>query len=129
MNKGEQPEPLDSSTGTRAGKFAPQVSVVRSTAEPKRSAMQAVRNVQPAVQLQIEELVLNGIAPSDRYITGEAFERELTRLLSEHGVPRALSAPGETAVLPELALEVMPGASAQEFGAELAKAIYGGLDR
>jgi hypothetical protein len=129
MNKDEQLEPLDSPTGTQAGKLASQVSVAQSTGEPKRSAMQGVGNVRPAVQLHIEELVLNGIAPPDRYVTGEAFERELTRLLSEHGVPRALTAPGETATLPELALEVMPGASAQEFGAELAKAIYGGLDR
>jgi hypothetical protein len=129
MNKGEQSEPLDSPTGTGAGKFASQLPLARSTGEPKRSAMQAVGNVQPAIQLHIKELVLNGIAPPDRYITGEAFERELTRLLSEHGVPRALSTPGESTTLPELALELIPGASAQEFGAELAKAIYGGLDR
>ena len=39
-----------------------------------------------AIELRIEELVLNGFAPSDRHHIGEAIERELVRLISTNGL-------------------------------------------
>ena len=43
------------------------------------------------VELHIEELVLRGFAPGDRYRIGEAVERELAHLFSEQGTPPSLA--------------------------------------
>ena len=49
------------------------------------------------IELNIEELVLHGFSPGDRYGIGEAVERELTRLLADRGVPESLAQGGEVA--------------------------------
>ena len=43
------------------------------------------------IELHIEELVLHGFAPKDRYTIGEAVQRELSRLFAEQGVHSSLS--------------------------------------
>lgn len=48
------------------------------------------RMSRPSVAVHIEELVLHGFAPRDRRRIAAAVERELTRLLSEKGIPRSL---------------------------------------
>ena len=42
------------------------------------------------IELHIEELVLHGFAPADRYRIGDTVQRELTRLLAEQGMPASL---------------------------------------
>ena len=42
------------------------------------------------IELEIDELVLHGVAPTDRVAVGEAVQHELTRLLTERGVPPSL---------------------------------------
>ena len=42
-----------------------------------------------SIEMHIEELVLHGFEPGDRHAIGDAVERELARLLSEHGLPSA----------------------------------------
>jgi len=79
------------------------------------------------VELHIEELVLRGFAPGDRYRIGEAVERELTRLLADRGVPQSLAEVGEIASVDGGAFEVAPGSRAEAVGAQVAKAVYGGL--
>jgi len=81
------------------------------------------------VELNIEELVLRGFAPGDRYRIGEAVEQELTRLLADRGVPQSLADGGEIASVDGGAFEVAPGARAEVVGAQVAKAVYGGLGR
>ena len=39
------------------------------------------------IEVHIEELVLHGFAPEDRWSIGDALERELRALLAEKGVP------------------------------------------
>src|SRR3712207_3298477 len=51
------------------------------------------------IELHIEELVLHGFAPGDRYRIGEAVQRELARLFAEQGVPPSLVGGGEVAHL------------------------------
>ena len=57
-----------------------------------QSAIQfdALRRPHP-VELHIDELVLHGFAPGDRYPIGDAVEHELTRLFAEQGIPRSLT--------------------------------------
>jgi len=81
------------------------------------------------IELHIEELVLHGFAPGDRYRIGEAVEQELTRLLADRGVPQSLAEGGEIASVDGGAFEVAAGSRAEVVGAQVAKAVYGGLGR
>ena len=78
------------------------------------------------IELHIEELILEGFAPGDRYRIGEAMEHELTRLFSEQGVPSSLAQSGEVARLDGGAFHVAFGTNAEAVGKQVAKAVYGG---
>lgn len=67
----------------------------------------------------LEPSHLNGI--------GEAVEQELTGLLAERGVPQSLEHGREVANVDGGAFEVAQGSRAQVVGAQVAKAVYGGL--
>ena len=79
------------------------------------------------IELNIDELVLHGFAPGDRYRIGEAVEQELTRLLADKGVPQSLERGGEIGHVDGGAFEVAQGSRAQVVGAQVAKAVYRGL--
>jgi hypothetical protein len=79
------------------------------------------------VELHIEELVLRGFAPGERHRIGEAVERELVRLLDEHGVPPSLAQGIEVERLDGGAFEVSHGSKLETVGVQVAQAIYGGL--
>jgi hypothetical protein len=81
------------------------------------------------VELHIEELVLHGFAPDDRYGIGDVVERELTRLFTEQGVPPALIQNGEITRLDGGAFQVQPGSNAETTGIQLATAIYRGFGK
>jgi hypothetical protein len=79
------------------------------------------------VELHIEELVLHGFASGDSYQIGEAVERELAHLFTEEGTPPLLAQGNEIERLDGGAFEVKPGSKAEAIGAQLARAVYGGL--
>jgi len=81
------------------------------------------------IELHIEELVLDGFVHGDRYRIGEAVEQELSRLLADRGVPQSLAEGGEIASVDGGAIEVATGSRAEAVGAQVAKAVYGGLGR
>lgn len=81
------------------------------------------------VELYIEELVLHGFEPKDRYRIARAMEGELRRLFAEHGMPPSFLRNGEIDHLDSGAFEVAPKARAQPIGAQVAQTIYGGLSR
>jgi hypothetical protein len=87
----------------------------------------AIRNPQ-SVELHIEELVLDGFAPGDRYLIAESIEREVALLLAELGVPSSLARGGEIACLNAGALEIAEDSRAGAIGARVARALYEGLD-
>ena len=64
------------------------------------------------IELNIDELVLHGFAPGDRYSIGEAVEQELTRLLTDRGVPQSLEHGGEIGHVDGGAFEVEQGSRA-----------------
>ncbi len=41
----------------------------------------------PSIKVNVDELVLNGVLVGGRYRIGDAFENELSRLLTEQGLP------------------------------------------
>ena len=79
------------------------------------------------IELRIEELVLHGFAPGDRYRIAEAVERELSRLLADQGVLESLERGGGIASVDGGAFDMTPGSRAEAIGAQVAKAVYGGL--
>ena len=81
----------------------------------------------PNVELHIEELVLHGFSPADRYRIGEMVERELARLFAEEGVPVAFTSGLESPHLDAGAFHVAANSRAETIGAQVAEAVYGGL--
>lgn len=81
------------------------------------------------IELHIEELVLHGVAPGDRYRVAEAIEGELARLFQEQGIPPGLTGGGSGASLDGGSFGVAPGAGPRRTGAQAGRAIYRGLSR
>ena len=77
------------------------------------------------IELHVEELVLHGFEHGDRHRIGHAVEQELGRLLTEGGMPVARS--GEVPSLDGGSFEAKPGSGVEEIGAQVARAVYGGL--
>ena len=83
-----------------------------------------------SMNLHIEELVLHGFAPAERYRIADAVEQELTALLGDGEHAPTDLARFRTGNGPSLNLgsfRVTPNASSQSIGAQLANAIHGGL--
>jgi len=81
------------------------------------------------IELYIEELVLRGFAPGERYRIGDAMERELIRIFAEQGTPPSLAQGSEIERLDGGTFEVKPGSRAEAIGVQVAQAVYGGLSR
>jgi hypothetical protein len=81
------------------------------------------------IEIHIDALVLYGFAPADRWRIGQAIEHELTRLFAEQGLPSTLSMGGELARIDGGAFHVAAGTTVEGLGAQVAQAVYGGLQR
>lgn len=81
------------------------------------------------IELHIEELVLHGFAPGDRYLIGEAVERELARLFIEQDVPPSFAHNIEAARIDAGAFHVVPDSKAEAVGVAVAQAVYEGFTR
>jgi hypothetical protein len=86
------------------------------------------------IKLHIEELVLHGFAPGDRYSIADAVERELSQLLAQHFTPFSSAGIPPTWVrdlgnvrLDAGAFNVAPDSRADAVGAQIAQAVHGGL--
>jgi hypothetical protein len=81
------------------------------------------------VELHIEELVLHGFEPGDRYRIGDATERELARLFTEQATPPSLTQRSEVPRLDGGTFEVAPSSRAEAIGVQVAQAVYEGLSK
>jgi hypothetical protein len=86
-------------------------------------------NAQHSIELHIEELVLHGFAPADRYVIGEAVERELTRLLREQAVPRSLRSENEVDEMRSATFNAPHNAKVPAIGRQIAQAVYQGFSQ
>jgi hypothetical protein len=82
-----------------------------------------------SVELHIEELLLHGFEPGDRYRISDAVEHELARLFADRGVPPSLAGGDGAAMLDVGEFTVAQGTTPEEIGAQVAHAIYGGLNK
>lgn len=94
----------------------------------EKDTQRATRNTQPSVHLHIDELVLHGFAPADRYRIADAVQVELTRLFSEQGVSATLRQGGEASRLKADAVRVTPAMPAAAVGAQVARSVYDSLN-
>jgi len=84
-------------------------------------------NTQPSVELCIEELVLHGFAPGERYAIGDAIERELTRLLRERGIPVSLRSENATDEIRGMSFNAAHNTRPPAIGWQIAQAVYQGF--
>jgi hypothetical protein len=81
------------------------------------------------IELHIEELALEGVAPELRSRVSAALERELTRLLAEEGLPSRLAGGGALARLDGGSFNVAPQSGPEAIGVAAARAVYAGMGR
>jgi hypothetical protein len=130
MNSSEQPKTsIEPTESARTGKIASHSSLVVPAVESSRFSPRSSIGPMRAVEFHIEELVLHGFNPVNRFRIGEAVERELTRLITERDADDAIAQRGEIALIDGVVFEVQPDSSSKAIGIQLARAIYGGLNR
>lgn len=85
------------------------------------------------INLHIEELVLHGFAPGDRYTIADAVEKELSRLLSGHfaepGSRSLLTSNNDATRLDAGAFQVEPRSQANSIGTQIAQAVHEGITK
>jgi hypothetical protein len=81
------------------------------------------------IEVHIEELVLHGFAPGDRYAIGDAVQAELTRLFAERGLPQTLSEAEEYGRLDGGTIVLAPGSTAAATGGQIGHAVFEGVRR
>lgn len=81
------------------------------------------------VELHVEELVLHGFQPGDRYEIALAVERELARVLTERGIPPSFAEGLTVEHLDAGAFNVAPSSTPQSVGEQVGQALYEGLSR
>lgn len=81
------------------------------------------------IELHIEELVLHGFAPGDRYAIGDALERELARLFDDRGIPVSLRSQNATDRMKGASFNAAHNAKPQAIGRQIAQAVYQGFGR
>ena len=77
-----------------------------------------------SLEVHIEELVLHGFAPQDRYRIGDAVERELARLLESQGLAATFGASMACDRIDAGSFPVRPGAPAEAIGWQTAHALH-----
>jgi hypothetical protein len=95
----------------------------------RRRARERSRNAtRPSIELTIQELIVEGVEPAQRYPLGEAVRSELTRLLKDEGLSRQALIPSAPDKVDGGAISIQPGERGAAVGDRIARAIYSGLN-
>ncbi|MCK5217851.1 MAG: hypothetical protein KAJ93_08680 [Methanosarcinales archaeon] len=81
------------------------------------------------IELHIEKLVLHGFKPGDRHRIGQAVELELTRMLTEQGLPLSLVNNEEFAQLNGGTFNMSPNSRPETIGSQVAQSVYRGFKK
>lgn len=82
------------------------------------------------IELEVDELVLDGFNPHQHFRIRAVAERELVRLFSaERGLPPALRQSREMGYLDAGTFEAAPGVTGEAVGSGVARAMCGALRR
>jgi hypothetical protein len=77
-----------------------------------------------AVEVQIEELVLHGFAPSDRHAIAQAVQRELEQLIGQGQLPVSHGNPVALKQIDAGTFQVKAGSNAENNGAQIARSVF-----
>jgi hypothetical protein len=80
--------------------------------------------MKPNIEINIEELVLHGFKPGDRYDIGKSLEIELVRLFSEQGVPGVLSENKNLGKVDAGTFNASSNSKAESIGTQIANSVY-----
>ena len=94
-----------------------------------RRQERAERSGPTRVEVVIDEFVSHGFAPEEGHRLGDAVELELSRLLSEQGIPGTLAREDHRECLDVGHIEAPPGYKAGDIGTRIASAVYSGLKK
>ena len=81
------------------------------------------------IHLNIKKIMLNCMKPEDTNIMKGAMKDELKRLFTAKGVPGSLNNSGNQNSLLIRPINVGHGSGGKEVGGEVARAIYGGMNK
>lgn len=81
--------------------------------------------MRPTIDVHIEELVLTGFPRGSTRAIGEAVQRHLTQLFTEHGVPAPMQHSIETPRVDAGSFTVGVNTRPGVVGAQIANAVYG----
>ena len=82
-----------------------------------------------AVEVHIEELVLHGFAPGDRYAIAEAVQHELAQLIGEGQLPVSHGNPVALAQIDAGAFQVKAGSKPASSGTQIARSVFRSMRR
>ncbi len=83
--------------------------------------------MRPRVEIVIDELILHGFSPAERYAIGDSLSQELERLVVEQGFQAHQNA--DIPVLKAAPVKLQPDAKSDQVGSQVAQAVFGGLKR
>ena len=81
----------------------------------------------PAIDVRIDELLLHGINGTDRFRIANAVQGELTRILSEQGLPESFQSSWSRERLAGGALSLERITRGEMLGNQIAQAVYRGV--
>jgi hypothetical protein len=81
------------------------------------------------IEFNIEELILHGFDYRDRIPISKAVEHELARLISEREIPALATANNNFTNLEGGSFDVAANSHPRVIGAQIAQAVYRGLNR
>ena len=79
------------------------------------------------IELHIDKLVLHGFSAGNSHRIGEAVERQLTRILTEQGMPTSLSHGGERPDINGGTFNTATNTHARTIGIKIAQSVYSGF--
>jgi len=79
--------------------------------------------------LEIDELVVDGVAASERHLVARALERELRQLVAVRGIPAGLTSVHELALIEVGNVGIAAGDGPTSIGVKAGRALYGALHR
>jgi len=83
--------------------------------------------MKPNIALHIDELILSGFPPGDRYLICDAIQNELTIMLAERGLPSPMALGRDYPALDAGQLRLGPQSDAKTAGRQIARTLFQGF--
>ena len=84
---------------------------------------------EPNVEMKIEQMILEGFSPSDRYRIGDSVQNELERIFNEQGVSWTINKSIGLETLDGGEFAITHATRAASVGNQLAQSVYKGIGR